>query len=273
LISVRRRQVIPKIKKNRILSALSRGKRLDGRDLDEYREMKFKVGLIERAEGSAEVLIGATRVLTGVKIEVGKPYPDTPDKGVLIVNAELVPLASPTFEPGPPDENAIELARVVDRALRSAEVVDFGELCLIPGEKVLLLYVDIYVLNHAGNLIDASALSALLALMTAKVPVYEVSESGVEETGEYRPLELLNRPITVTMAKIGDVIVVDPSLDEEEVMDARLSISVDAEGRICAVQKGGPGYFTPDEVEKCVELAFRKSEEIREKVVEGVGQA
>jgi len=273
VISTRKHQVIAKIKKNRILNTLSKGKRLDGRDLDEYREIKFKVGVIERAEGSAEVLIGATRVLTGVKIEVGKPYPDVPDKGVLIVNAELVPLASPTFEPGPPDENAIELARVVDRALRSAEVVDFGKLCLIPGEKVLLLYVDVYVLNHAGNLIDASALSALLALMTAKVPVYEVSEAGVEKTGEYKPLELLNKPITVTMAKIGNTIVVDPSLDEEEVMDARLTISVDSQGRVCAVQKGGSGYFTPEEVEKCVDLAFQKVEEIRSKVVEKVGEA
>jgi exosome complex component RRP42 len=57
-------------------------------------------GIIEKAEGSARVLLGKTEVMAGVKIETGEPFPDTPNEGVLTVNAELVPLASPTFEPG-----------------------------------------------------------------------------------------------------------------------------------------------------------------------------
>jgi len=86
------------------------GKRVDKRKLDELRPIEFEVGLIPKAEGSARVRLGTTDVIVGVKLDVGEPFPDTPDKGILITNAEFSPIASPEFEPGPPGEDAIELA-------------------------------------------------------------------------------------------------------------------------------------------------------------------
>jgi exosome complex component RRP42 len=94
---------------------------------------------------------------------------DTPNDGVLTVNAELAPIASPSFETGPPDENSVELARIVDRGIRESKMIDTEKLCIEPGKKVFVVFVDIYVLNHDGNLIDASAISALSALLTSKM--------------------------------------------------------------------------------------------------------
>ena len=88
-----------KVRQRRIAQLIARGKRLDGREPTEYRQVQLESGLIERAEGSARVRLGKTEVLVGTKIEAGEPFPDTPNEGVLTVNAELVPLASPTFEP------------------------------------------------------------------------------------------------------------------------------------------------------------------------------
>ncbi|MEM2816665.1 MAG: exosome complex protein Rrp42, partial [Candidatus Bathyarchaeia archaeon] len=153
--------IVVRVKQKQIAQLISKGKRLDGRDLYDYRDIKVEQGIIEKAEGSAKVLLGKTEVMVGVKVEVGQPFQDTPNDGVLTVNAELVPLASPTFEPGPPDENSIELARVVDRGIRESKAIDLPKLCIEPGKKVFVLFVDIYVLNHDGNLIDASALAAL----------------------------------------------------------------------------------------------------------------
>jgi len=263
-------EIVAKLKKRRILESLLKCKRIDGRGLTDYRDIKINVGIIEKAEGSAEVYLGDTRVISGVKIEVGEPYPDTPDEGVLIVNAELVPLASPTFEPGPPDENAIELARVVDRGLRSSHVIDFKKLCLIPGKKVILVYIDLYVLNHDGNLIDASALSALSALMNTKMVKFKIAGDEVVPTSEYRKLEVEDYPITVTFAKIGDVLVTDPSLEEEEIMDARLSIALNKNGEICAIQKGSSGTLTLSDIEKALKVAKEKAEEIRKILMEAV---
>lgn len=82
------------------------------------------------------------------------------------------------FEPGPPDENAIELARVVDRSLREVGAIDLESLVIRPGEKVWVLWVDLYIIDHDGNLFDASMLATMAALMTARLPKYEESETG-----------------------------------------------------------------------------------------------
>ena len=166
--------VISKMKKKRITQLISEGKRLDGRGKLDYRDIRVEKGIIGTAEGSAMVCLGQTEVVVGIKIGLNAPYPDTPDEGILAVNAELVPLASPTFEPGPPDERAIELARVVDRGIRSSGAVDLKKLCIIPGRRVYILFLDIYVLNHDGNLIDASALAALAALSDAKLYGFDI---------------------------------------------------------------------------------------------------
>src|SRR3989344_3883878 len=78
------------------------GKRFDGRGLVDYREITVEHNISNKAEGSARVRIGKTEVLAGVKLAPGTPYPDSLDKGNLIVSGDLLPLASPRFESGPP---------------------------------------------------------------------------------------------------------------------------------------------------------------------------
>ncbi len=257
---------IIRVKQKRIAELMSKGKRLDGRELDEHREIKVEMGIIEKAEGSARVLLGKTEVLTGVKIEVGEPFPDTPDEGVMTVNTELVPLASPSFEPGPPDENAIEIARVVDRGIRESKAINLEKLCLEPGKKVIVVFIDVYVLNHDGNLIDASAIAALAALLNTKMPKYEVEQEVKVKPG-YIPLPMQNHPIAITFAKINGKIAVDPSLEEEQVMDARLTMTTGKDGKICAIQKGGTGYFTIEQISELAKTAKEKAAEIRKLVV------
>ena len=256
-----------KVRQRRVAQLISGGKRLDGRELTDYREVKVESGFIERAEGSARVRLGKTEVLVGVKIETGAPFPDTPNEGVLTVSAELVPLASPSFEPGPPDENSIELARVVDRGIRESKAIAVEELCIEPGKKVFIIFVDVYVLNHDGNLIDASCLAALAALLNTKMFNYEIKDGEVKIKPGYKPLSIRNYPIAVTVAKINDKLVVDPWLEEEQVMDARLTMTIEKDGNICAIQKGGYGYFTPDQVIEVSKIVRQKAEEQRKLVV------
>jgi len=258
--------VITRVKQKQIVQLIAKGKRLDGRGLMDYREIKVEQGIIERAEGSARVLLGRTEVLVGIKIEIGQPFSDTPNEGVLTVNTELVPLASSTFEPGPPDENSIEIARVVDRGIRESKAIDLEKLCIEPGKKVFIVFVDVYVLNHDGNLIDASALAALAALLNTKMSNYEIKEGEVKIKPGHTPLPIRRHPITVTFAKINDKLVVDPWLEEEQIMDARLSMAIDDDGNICAIQKGGSGYFAPEQVLEVAKIAREKAEEMHKKL-------
>jgi exosome complex component RRP42 len=258
--------IITRVKQKQIEQLIAKGKRLDGRELTDYREIKIEQGIIERAEGSAKVLLGRTEVVVGTKVEMGEPFLDTPNEGVLTVNAELVPLASPGFEPGPPDENSIELARIVDRGIRESKAIDLEKLCIEPGKKVFVVFVDVYVLNHDGNLIDASALAAMAALLNTKMAKYEVEDGEVKIKPGYEQLPIKKHPITVTCAKIGDKLVVDPWLEEEQVMDARISIAFDDDDNICAIQKGGSGYFEPKQVFEAAKIAREKAEEMRKRL-------
>ena len=258
--------LVTRVRQKQIGQLLDEGKRLDDRDLDAYREIKVEQGVIEKAEGSARVLMGKTEVLVGTKIETGEPFPDTPNDGVQTVNAELVPLASPAFEPGPPDENAIELARIVDRGIRESKAIDTSKLVIESGKKVFIVFVDVYVLNHDGNLIDASALAAMAALLNTKMPNYEVKDGEVKIKTGYTSLPMKNQPITVTIAKINDKLLVDPGLEEEQIMDARISMAFNDDGNICAIQKGGSGYFTPKQTVEAAKIAKAKAAELRKQL-------
>lgn len=258
--------LITKVRLKQIEQLLEKGKRLDERSLTDYREIKVEQGIIEKAEGSARVFLGKTQVLVGIKVETGEPFPDTPNEGVMTVNAELVPLASPHFEPGPPDENSIELARVVDRGIRESHAIDTEKLCIEPGKKVFIIFVDVYVLNHDGNLIDASAIAAVAALMNTKMPNYEIKEGELKIKQGYTPLPMKTRPITVTLGKIGNKLLVDPWIEEESVMDSRITFATNPEGNICAIQKGGSSYFTPQQILDASKIALDKATELRKKL-------
>ena len=252
--------VVSELLRDHIYKMAASGKRVDGRAPEEYREIKVRKGYAKNAEGSARINLGKTEVLVGVKMILGEPYPDRPKEGSIVTTMELIPMASPTFEAGPPRENAIELARVVDRGIRESKTVDLGKLCIIEGEKVWIIFIDIHALDYGGNLFDASSFGALAALTNAVVPASKIN-------GEDYPLEVEHHPISITATKIQDVIVFDASLDEDRVADARLTVATDENGHIRAMQKGLKGSFTLDEVDYVVRTAKKLADEIRPKVV------
>ncbi len=251
-----------------IVDMVASGRRLDGRGLTDHRPLSIETGKIEKANGSAMVHLGKTKILVGIKVEAGQPFPDTPNEGVLTVNAELAPLASPLFEAGPPSENAIELSRVVDRGIRESKAIDVKKLCIKEGEKVFVVYDDVYVLDHDGNLIDACSIASLAALLTAKTLDYDYKDGKVIYKSKLSALPIQNNPVAVTLAKIGNNLVVDPTLEEEQVMSARLTVTTEKNGKICAMQKGGMGELSPQEIKDAVKISLEKGAEIRNKIIE-----
>jgi len=255
------RELYPRMYIEYIVKLLKRGERIDNRGLLDYRPISVVLNPIEKAEGSALVRLGKTQVLVGVKLDLGAPFRDRPNEGVLQVHAEFVPLASPSFEPGPPDENAIELARVVDRSIREPKVIKLDELVIEPERTVWVVYNDIYLVDHAGNAIDASMLASMLALATTKIPSLTKTEQGyrIDKKIKERNLPISTLVATVTMAIIGDVIIVDPTLEEETISDSILTIAVDEKERVCGAQKKGEKGISRITLEKAVDIAIDKS--------------
>jgi exosome complex component RRP42 len=252
-------EILDEIKKGYVTDLMKKNKRPDDRGFFDYRPCIVERGIFNSAEGSARVKLGKTQVVAGVKVDIGTPFKDRPEEGVLSTTAELLPLASPTFEPGPPGEGAIELARIVDRGIRSSNTIDLTTLFIEKG-KVWTVFVDIYMLDHDGNLIDASALAAMAALLDAKLPKLEGDQ--LIRTERTEKLKVGEKVVTCTFSKIDSHIVLDPGLDEEKAMSARLTIATTPE-HVCAMQKGGRGAFTKDEVINLVDTSFEKGKELR----------
>ena len=250
-------EIMSEIKRDHMMKLIAEGKRLDGRSVTDVRDIQIVTDVIESADGSARIKMGKTEVIAGVKIIPGTPFPDTPNIGVLTTGAELIPMAHPTFESGPPGEDAIELARVVDRGIRESGMVDVEALCIVPGEEVWMCFVDIYALDYDGNLFDAANLAAVCALKSATIPGEQYRK------GENKPLPITCTPISITEVKIGNTLIVDPNFDEEQISTARLTVTTDDVGNFRAMQKGGRGSITLDELSLCLDRAVEKGAEIR----------
>lgn len=250
--------------KTHLLRALTKNVRYDGRKKTEFRPITVEYGVTKNAEGSARVKVGETEVIAGVKIETMTPYPDTPKQGTLMVNAELLPLSSPEFEPGPPGEYATELARVVDRAIRESKCIDVEKLCIEEGVKVWSVSIDICTINDDGGLIDASSLAAIAALIDVKMPqLNERNEVDYDKELTKKGLPLKHKPLEVTVFKIGDNFFVDPLPSEEKLAEGRLTVGVTEKDTTCALQKGGAVTLSVDDLDKMITLAIDTAKQLR----------
>jgi exosome complex component RRP42 len=207
--------------------------------------------------------------MVGAKPQLGEPFSDTPNVGVLMTNSELIPMAAPDFESGPPDERSVELSRVTDRCMREAGVVDLEKLCIVEGKKVWMVFLDIHILDYDGNLMDAAVLGSMAALMNTKIPEAKVeNDEVVVDHEKLVPLPIKEKALMCTFAKIDGELIVDPQLEEEQVMEARISIGMRADGSICAMQKGGMKPLNKDEILKAVQ----RTSEITKKLMEHLPQ-
>ncbi len=251
----------------RIRKYLQEGKRFDNRKPEEFRDIEIELGVSKNAEGSAKVKIGKTEVLVGVKMSTGEPYPDSPDKGNLMVTAELLPLSSPRFESGPPKFPVIELGRVIDRGIRESKFIEFDKLCITKGEKVWTVMVDIYSINDDGNLLDAAGIGAIAALKNAKIPKYDKKEERViygEKTKDNLPLAK-EIPISITAHKIGDSFIVDPTREEEDISETRFTMG-SSNGIISSIQKGDESGLKLEEVDKILDLITKVERDVFKKI-------
>lgn len=263
---MRSEEIISSLERRYLTDLLAKGERMDNRGFWERRPIQIIPNVIKKAEGSAMVKWGDTVVLAGVKTQLGSPFPDTPNNGVITVNLELSPISSPSFESGPPGPEAIEMARIVDRGIRESKVVPMSDpkLCVVPEKTVWILFVDIYILDDGGNLIDASALAAMVALANTRIQKVSVDEETEEVTllDETEPLPRKGCVASLTYAKINDIIVYDPNLIEDRGKIARFSVAITNEGLICSMQKGESGVFLEEEILTILEKASERVKEL-----------
>ena len=255
-------ELVPTLLRQELSRLAEADQRLDGRSQWGSRDVILETDCLYNAEGSAKVTIGGTIVYAGVKFELRTPWPDRPAQGSLMCGAELRPVAGRKYEPGPPSPQSIELGRVVDRGIRESGCIDMGQLCIVPGEKVWGVMIDLHVLSDQGNIFDACGLAAIAALRTAVVPAERF------DVGEDHTLAVNGTPIMASFTRVGGRYVLDASEEEELGGDERIHITLGDKGHLHSLQKGLKGVFTPAEFAEIFDVAQTRCVELRKLVAE-----
>ncbi|XP_053712693.1 exosome complex component RRP45-like isoform X1 [Synchiropus splendidus] len=256
-----------------LLKAIEEKKRLDGRGTYDYRKLKITFGT---DFGSCFVELGKTRVMAQVSCELVAPKENRPTEGILFFNIELSPMASPGFEQGRQSELSVKLNRQLERCLRNSKCIDTESLCVVSGEKVWQIRVDVHTLNHDGNIMDAASIAAISALCHFKRPDVsilgdDVTVYSVEER-EPIPLSIYHMPISVSFSffKQGNFLLVDPIEREERVMDGLLVIAMNKHREICSIQSSGGIMLLREQVMRCSKIASVKVSEITELITKAM---
>ncbi|XP_063948729.1 exosome complex component RRP45A isoform X2 [Daucus carota subsp. sativus] len=259
-----------------IESSLLSDLRADGRRPFDYRRLTIKFG---REDGSSEVQLGNTHVMAFVTSQLVQPYRDRPNEGTLSFYTEFSPMADPSFEAGRPGEFAVELGRIIDRGLRESKAVDTESLCVISGKLVWAIRIDVHILDNGGNLVDAANIAALAALSTFRRPECTLGgEDGQElivhppEVRDPIPLIIHHLPVAVTFGFIGkeSIMVIDPTHLEEAVMGGRMTVTLNTNGDVCAIQKAGGDGILQSVIMQCLRIASVKAGDISSKIKNAV---
>ncbi len=261
---------VSNLTKEKLRSMFEKEKRFDGRKLLDLKDFEVEYNVSNMAEGSARVKMGKTEVIVGVKLDVGTPYPDSLNKGNLMVSGDLLPLASPRFESGPPKFNAIELPRLMDRMIRESGMLDFKKLVIEEGEKVWTVIVDIYPINDDGALLDAASIGCVAALHNAKFP--GLKETGADyknRTNDKLPLSEEIMPISFTFYKLGKNLLLQPTREEEEACDCKVTFGIskwNGKYMVNSCQKGLETPFTKEEIGKIMDMLPGKYDDTMKKL-------
>ncbi|KAI5949444.1 RRP45 [Candida theae] len=155
--------------------------------------------------GYVELSWGQTKLSVRVTAQIVKPYPDRPFEGIFTINSEISPQASLKFDTTrAQQQDEVLVARILEKSIRRSNAVDLESLCIVAGDKVWEIVVDLNFWNYDGNLIDVGCFGAMLALLHFRKP--DISINGdtvvVHDVNERQPvsLSILHIPICLTFS-------------------------------------------------------------------------
>ncbi len=212
------------------------GKRLDGRTPDELRPLKIEAGILERADGSASVELGANKVLAAVygPREMHPRHLQQPDTAVLRCRYNMAPFSVDERKRPGPDRRSVEISKVTREAL---EPVLFLE--LYPRSAI---DVFIEVLQADAGTRTAGITAAAVALADAGVPMRDMISS-------------------VAVGKIDDTRVLDLTKDEDNWGTTDMPIAMMPRKKLITLLQMD-GHFAKEEFGQALDLAFKGCEQI-----------
>lgn len=248
---------------------LDKGKRADGRQFNEFRDVLLTSNTIETSDGSCLVKVGNTTCVAGIKAVLAEPDRDRLGQGFLEISVSIPPLCCSKFKEnraGTNDESLAASLRLTN-LITESECFDLRSLVIEEDRKVWSLELQVICLDYDGNFGDACLIAALGALNCATVPEVvlkdDLSSLDVEFTGRTKKLVLTCYPISSSYAILGDKVLADPSYEEETLSNGHISITWDNKsGTLLSVDKDGGVGLTTEQFDELFSLSAKRSASI-----------
>lgn len=125
------------------------------------------------------------------------------------------------------------------------------------------MYHNCLIFSYLGNLFDAVSLAAKAALCNTSIPnIVGTYEDGKnidlqisDDPFDTKPLDAKDLPVLVSLCKIGNNYVADPTIEEEICGAGCIVVSVTPKGNVTAVLKKGAGSFMPDTLNEIITVS------------------
>ncbi|CAH1403034.1 unnamed protein product [Nezara viridula] len=246
--------MISNCEKQFVLQSIRNGKRLDGREFDEFRELELRFG---SDYGCCYATLGETKVVAQVSCSLTEPRPMRPTEGCLFINVEISEAVCPSYDTGHQPHLATHANRLLEKCIKESNCLDLEALCLTAAEQVFDIRVDVTVLNYDGNLLTCCSVATLAALAHFKTPAVTVEDSEIiihpiREKAPV-PLSLHHFPILVSFAVFcdGEHTVVDPTEIEEKVSEGELVVGMNNYRELCGLHFSGRAIGNKDLILSC----------------------
>ncbi|MFH1520553.1 MAG: exosome complex exonuclease Rrp41 [Candidatus Micrarchaeota archaeon] len=213
------------------------GKRTDGRDIEDLRDIRIEVGIIPEADGSAYIEWGGNKILCGVygPRECIPRHDSSPYHSIVKCKYMMSPFASlEEHSRSGPSRRSTELSKVIREAFEN----------VIIAEKFPNTQIDIYidVLQADGGTRTASITAATVALTNAGIPMKDMVGS-------------------VAVGKAGDILVLDLNKTEDNFGQSDMPIAIsNKDKKVLLLQMDG--LLTKEEVIQMIEMAERGCEKV-----------
>lgn len=213
------------------------GKRTDGRDFEELRPLKIEAGILKNAGGSAYLEWGNNKVLAAVygPREVVPKHLTDSSKAIIKCRYSMAPFSS-LSEHGRsgPNRRATEISKVIREVFEN--VIMLNE---YPGSEIDIF---IEILQGDGGTRTAGITAAAVALASAGIAIRDLVYA-------------------VSAAKIGENLVIDPNMLEDNYSDADMPVAVSPKNNEILLLQMDGGY-TKEELKSSFEMIFKAGKKI-----------
>lgn len=213
------------------------GLRLDGRKIDQIRDIKIEIGILNRADGSCYLEFGNNKIMAAVygPREVHPRHQQKATKAIVRYKYNMASFSVEDRKRPGPDRRSIEVSKVSREAF---EKEIFTE--LYP-KSAIDIFVEI--LQADAGTRTAAINAASLALADAGIPMRGLISS-------------------CAVGKVDDTLILDLNKDEDNYGQADMPIAMSTDGKITLLQMDG--HLTQEEFKKGLEMAQQGCREIYE---------